>query len=424
MRLTFLSLACAVLMAAVVPAMAAGVQRVPPTRAEAAAVRAQGRYLATITLENGKKIEIVLEGADAPYTVANFIKLAKTRFYEGVPFHRVDEQAQPRISLVQGGDPEGTGKGGPGYKLNLEIAPFLTHKKGAISMLRIDRSLCSGSQFLILKEDLPLLDGQYAPFGWVKSGMDVLAAVKPGDKMKTVVIAQYAGKETCPLEAVYTPPRPAPTKAEIDATAKQGRYLASITMASGKKIDLVLEGKLAPQTVANFVKLINSKYYNGLTFHRVEQNEGFQLIQGGDPNGDGSGGPGYEIPLEIVRGLSHKTGALSMARSEDPDSAGSQFYITYCDIPQLDGNYAVFGWVKNGLDVVKEVQEGDTMKTVTVRTYAGTEACPLVVKEEAPAVEVPKEEAPAVEAPKVESPKEEAPKAEAPKAEEKTEEAK
>lgn len=115
-----------------------------------------------------------------------------------------------------------------------------------------------------------------------------------------------------------------------------------------------------PATVDNFDKLVKSNFYNGLTFHRVED----WVIQGGDPQGDGSGGPGWTIPLEINPELKNVRGAVAMARSSDPDSAGSQFYILKKDAPWLDGQYAVFGKVIKGMDVVNQVQAGDKMDSV------------------------------------------------------------
>jgi peptidyl-prolyl cis-trans isomerase B (cyclophilin B) len=155
----------------------------------------------------------------------------------------------------------------------------------------------------------------------------------------------------------------APTQAEIDAAQKAGTQQATISTAKG---DIVVElyGKDAPLTVANFVKLVKAGFYDGLNFHRIEP--GF-VIQGGDPNGDGSGGPGYQIKLEIAKDLKHVEGALAMARAQDPDSAGSQFYITLAATPFLDGNYAVFGKVINGMDVVKKIEVGDKITKITIK---------------------------------------------------------
>ena len=121
--------------------------------------------------------------------------------------------------------------------------------------------------------------------------------------------------------------------------------------------------KQAPITTKNFIDLANSGFYNGLAFHRVEP--GF-VVQGGDPKGDGTGGSGKTIPLEINPELKHVKGALAMARTQDPNSATSQFYITLAETPFLDGQYAVFGKVIQGIDVVGKIKVGDRMNKVTI----------------------------------------------------------
>lgn len=128
------------------------------------------------------------------------------------------------------------------------------------------------------------------------------------------------------------------------------------------KGDLSIEvyPKKMPVTAANFAKLIKSDFYNGLSFHRVED----WVVQGGDPRGNGSGGPGWTIPLETSPDLKHLRGAVAMARSQDPDSAGSQFYILKKDASWLDGQYAVFGRVIQGMDVVDKIRAGDKMELV------------------------------------------------------------
>ncbi|MHB8841218.1 MAG: peptidylprolyl isomerase [Candidatus Aquicultor sp.] len=125
----------------------------------------------------------------------------------------------------------------------------------------------------------------------------------------------------------------------------------------------------APNTVQNFIKLANSGYYNGIKWHRVVP--GF-VIQGGDPlskdndpNNDGSGGPGYTVKAEF-NDLQHVVGTVAMARSDDPDSAGSQFYICLGTLPDLDGKYTIFGQVTEGMDVVNSIQVGDIMKQVYI----------------------------------------------------------
>ncbi|WP_459129121.1 peptidylprolyl isomerase [Guggenheimella bovis] len=130
-----------------------------------------------------------------------------------------------------------------------------------------------------------------------------------------------------------------------------------ITMQNGDMIELELYPELAPKTVENFLKLVDDGFYDGLTFHRIIK--GF-MIQGGDPDGNGMGGPGYSIFGEFkLNGFSnpikHERGVISMARSQDPNSAGSQFFIMHDSAPHLDGSYAAFGRVVEGIEVVDRI---------------------------------------------------------------------
>jgi len=118
----------------------------------------------------------------------------------------------------------------------------------------------------------------------------------------------------------------------------------------------------APNTVANFKALAGKGFYDGLQFHRVIA--GF-MAQGGDPDGRGTGGPGYKVKAEF-NDRKHVRGTVAMARSASPDSAGSQFYICFGPQPHLDGQYTIFGQVTEGMDVVDQIKQGDTMTKVTV----------------------------------------------------------
>ncbi len=141
-------------------------------------------------------------------------------------------------------------------------------------------------------------------------------------------------------------------------------------------VKLELYPEHAPQSVSNFIELVETEYYNGLTFHRIIKNF---MIQGGCPNGTGMGGPGYHIVGEFAQNgidnnLKHEKGTLSMARSQMPNSAGSQFFICHVDTPHLDGSYAAFGRVIEGQDVVDEV--------ATVRTdFSDKPVRSVVIKE-------------------------------------------
>jgi peptidyl-prolyl cis-trans isomerase B (cyclophilin B) len=133
--------------------------------------------------------------------------------------------------------------------------------------------------------------------------------------------------------------------------------MIKITMDSGDVIKIELYPQIAPITCENFEKLVKSGFYDGLTFHRIIP--GF-MIQGGCPKGDGTGGPGWQIKGEfssngIENNIKHKRGVISMARSMMPDSAGSQFFIMHADSPHLDGQYAAFGKVVEGMETVDKI---------------------------------------------------------------------
>lgn len=158
--------------------------------------------------------------------------------------------------------------------------------------------------------------------------------------------------------------------------------IVTIEMQNGKTIKVELYPEIAPNTVNNFISLVKSGYYDGICFHRVIF--GF-MIQGGDPKGVGTGGPGYSIKGEFLsngfkNNLKHERGVISMARSMMPNSAGSQFFIMHRTSPHLDGQYAGFGKVVEGIEVVDEIATCDTdfrdkpiepqiMKKVTVETF-------------------------------------------------------
>lgn len=158
--------------------------------------------------------------------------------------------------------------------------------------------------------------------------------------------------------------------------------IVTFTMENGDVMKAELYPDVAPNTVNNFISLVKKGFYDGLIFHRVIA--GF-MIQGGDPEGSGMGGPGYSIKGEfnyngVENNLKHSRGVLSMARAQHPDSAGSQFFIMHADAPHLDGQYASFGKLVEGEDVLDSIASIDTdwsdrprtpqvMKTVTVDTF-------------------------------------------------------
>ena len=170
--------------------------------------------------------------------------------------------------------------------------------------------------------------------------------------------------------------------------------IITIEMEQGGTMKLELYPDIAPNTVNNFISLVQKGFYNGLTFHRIIS--GF-MIQGGDPDGVGTGGPGYSIPGEFSSNgfkndLKHSRGVISMARSMAPDSAGSQFFIMHQDSPHLDGQYAAFGKLIEGEDVLDEIARTKTgwgdkpvvpqkMMTVTVDTFGVEYPAPETIAE-------------------------------------------
>lgn len=166
-----------------------------------------------------------------------------------------------------------------------------------------------------------------------------------------------ANTETEPAaQATEAPAAQEPEKTEEDTNVKNNP-IATITMKDGGVMKLELYPDVAPNTVKNFISLANKGFYDGLTFHRIIA--GF-MIQGGDPDGMGSGGPGYSIKGEFASNgfqndLKHTRGVISMARTMVPDSAGSQFFIMHADAPHLDGEYAAFGMLTEGFDVLDAI---------------------------------------------------------------------
>jgi peptidyl-prolyl cis-trans isomerase B (cyclophilin B) len=168
-----------------------------------------------------------------------------------------------------------------------------------------------------------------------------------------------------------------------------GKATVLMTVKGNKQITIELDGNNAPISAGNFVDLVQKGFYNGLTFHRVVRQPQPFVVQGGDPKGNGTGGyiptgstSERRIPLEIkpkgatapvysqtitdLPELQHKRGTIAMARSQDPDSASSQFYFTLADIAFLDGNYAVFGNITKGLEIIDTIQQGDKITSAKV----------------------------------------------------------
>lgn len=299
----------------------------------------------------------------APITVRNFATLVSEGFYDGLTFHRIIEGF-----MIQGGDPEGTGAGGSENNIIGEFAANgiendLSHDRGVISMARSQAYDSASSQFFICHQKSDFLDGDYAAFGKVVEGLEVLdsianVATDSNDAPAEKVVIDYA-------KLVYGADRVEKIDTTEETRPDWGRG-DSINIEMSVKdfgvIKLTLDHKQAPITVENFVSLVEKGFYDGLTFHRIIEDF---MIQGGDPKGNGTGGSDENIKGEFAANyvnntISHKRGVISMARSQDYNSASSQFFICHADATYLDGQYAAFGQVTEGLDVVDKIAAVET----------------------------------------------------------------
>ena len=316
-------------------------------------------HTATIEIENYGTIELDLYGKEAPVTVMNFANLANSGFYNGLTFHRIIE-----TFMMQGGCPNGLGNGGSGKNITGEFSEngfnnSISHVRGVISMARSGSQYydyyyynSASSQFFIVQEDSTHLDGKYAAFGMVTDGMDVVdsicSTVPVTDTNGTVASQNQPKIKSIKVECVseeFMPKEPEVT------------HTAIIEINGYGTIELELYGNIAPITVENFEKLANSGFYNGLTFHRIIKDF---MMQGGCPEGNGTGDSGTDIKGEfllngVYNPISHVRGVISMARGNELDSGSCQFFIVHQDSPHLNDNYAAFGKVTSGMDVVDRI---------------------------------------------------------------------
>ena len=319
-------------------------------------------------VKNYGEITLELYHDVAPKTVENFVTLASDGFYNGLTFHRIVSGF-----MIQGGDPDGNGSGGSDKNIPGEFAlngfeNNLSHERGVISMARANDPNSASSQFFICHGDAQTLDGSYAAFGKVVEGMETVDAIASVN----TVYDSYGREKSVPTKDVIidyviileqydrdgedaAEREPMETKSEAELYADPVEVEMSVK--GHGKITLELYPNLAPETVANFVDLASKGFYDGLTFHRIVS--GF-MIQGGDPDGNGTGGSDKNIKGEFQMNghynpLSHKRGVISMARSTSPDSASSQFFICHDNATSLDGQYAAFGKVIEGIETVDSI---------------------------------------------------------------------
>ncbi len=329
----------------------------------------------------------------APITVENFKSLVAEGFYDGLIFHRVIKGF-----MIQGGDPKGTGTGGSDEKIKGEfsangIQNDLKHERGVISMARSNDMDSASSQFFICHQTSAHLDGQYAAFGKVIYGMetvDKIAAERTSSSnkpMNDVVISSvsFVVKDDGP-EVPLSGAEPKTTELEpVDLSiptgyeaSEEATDLVMLAVPYYGVIVVELYPDTAPLTVQNFKSLVAEGFYDGLIFHRVIKDF---MIQGGDPEGTGYGGSDETVKGEfsangVKNDLKHERGVISMARSNDMDSASSQFFICHQTSEHLDGQYAAFGKVVYGMDVVDKIAAVATnasdrpLSTITMETVS------------------------------------------------------
>lgn len=324
------------------------------------------------------KVVIQIDRVAAPITADNFLSLVESGFYDGLNIFRAQKNF-----VIQGGKNESVNvdsiKGE--FAANGYANP-ISHTRGVISMARTSDPNSATSQFFITLSDgaSSSLDSMYASFGRVVSGMDVVDAIADGLFSKAINNMGFvADSDAITLNSAkiidYNPFDE--SKNELmgsgycdyldtrDTSGRDIKYVEMCVEGYGRLV-ILLDATTAPITVANFISLVESGFYNGLTFHRIIKDF---MIQGGDPDANGTGGNKDKNGNEInIKGefssnghendISHIYGVISMARSNDPNSASSQFFICNADASEsLDNNYAAFGYVVEGMSVIDAITE-------------------------------------------------------------------
>jgi len=343
----------------------------------------QAIYLATLKTEKGD-IKVELFASKTPKTVNNFVFLAEEGFYDGTTFHRV----LPNF-MAQGGDPTGSGGGGPGYRFDDEFDPSLRFDDAGYLAMANAGPNTNGSQFFITYGPTPHLNSLHTIFGKVVEGMDVALSLTlrdpqqnpsfQGDMLLTVEIES--------LDESLLPP-PTPTPIPVVPAMEEGRPLAELEIAerenlyTGKPaltvdpsrsyiatiettkgaIQLELRLDKAPESTNNFIVLANLGYYDGFPIVFVQPGE---FVLTGSPTGQPDSDVGYGLPVEPD--LANTEGAVGFFYRQDRMMAsGSQFYILMKDIPEMDGRFSVFGFVTEGMDVVQQLTTEDRVEQITI----------------------------------------------------------
>lgn len=299
----------------------------------------------TIVTQNYGNIELELYGEEAPITVASFVNHITNEDYDGATFDQITDGYKAQCNTANESKKAIVGE----FSSN-GIRNMIKHQRGVISMEKFDDESSTSGRFFILQKDTPELDGEYAAFGRVTSGLENLDKLcRDKEEGKT-----YS-------ETIY--------RVFVDHVAT---HSAEIDIEGYGTVKLDLYGYDAPISVENFVKLARENYYDDTVFHRII--EGF-MAQGGAGNGSAKTIKGEFESNGFVNPIKHKRGVISMARTVIKDSANSQFFIMHKDAPHLDGDYAAFGEVTEGIEFIDRLCagkfEGQTynVKILDVRVY-------------------------------------------------------
>ena len=334
-------------------------------------------YIATLKTQWGD-IVVQLFADKAPQTVNNFVFLAREGFYDNTTFHRVLSNF-----MAQGGDPTGTGSGGPGYQFPDEISPDLRfNRPGYLAMANAGPGT-NGSQFFITYVATPSLDGKHTIFGQVVEGMDVALSLAlrdpqqnpslPGDTLLSVTIEETTESRLPPPKAPE--PEEGRPLAKLDIAARENlytdrpamvidpnkAYTATLTTTKGT-IVIQLHPKEAPESVNNFVVLANLGYWDNFPIVYLEPG---LFVLTGSPTGSPTSDVGYSLPSET--GLPHVAGAVGYwFRSDLLGSSGSEFYIMLAADERMSEQFTVFGDVVEGLDVGAKFETGDRIEKIVI----------------------------------------------------------
>lgn len=355
------------------------------TEAPAMTIDPSKLYFATFKTAKGD-IKVELFAKSAPKTVNNFIFLAKEGFYDNTTFHRVIQDF-----MAQGGDPTGTGTGGPGYQFEDEIDVSKQFDEAGYLAMANAGANTNGSQFFITTAPTPWLNGAHTIFGKVVAGMDVLKSLSlrdpqqnpttPGDALTTVEISEGAASLLPPPTATPTPYPPvmqdgrplaklevakreklynAPPALLIDKTKQ---YSATVKTTKGD-IEVTLFADAAPQSVNSFVLLAKLGYYDDFPINFTQPGA---FVLSGSPAGQPSSDIGYSLPLEPSKTVTHTLGVMGLYYLRDKQgSSGSQFYFALGDLPEFDGQFSVIGKISKGVEVATALTMEDKITTIEI----------------------------------------------------------